>query len=266
MTFMGSVTQKGGLANSKTIRWNLFQIRFQITQFSLCRYKDYREPPWSTTPYELSKEFWAILAARLAFVIVFQVWNNQQAHWLCAFTYFSIGTSLTYVTYIGKPLYLEQGTSLNLELVPWCCSAAQCIICYENKDSSSSTSVARICTHTVFLITIQSSLVLLLHLNKASICLLWLVPFATCHSCFKTGALGPTYIFLSLTYINFWTIFMMLVLYLILLDAELLRRQKVPHSIVQSVCVQAQSGISIKPHDIIGYNQTWWKQMKGSFF
>nr|XP_019935341.1 PREDICTED: anoctamin-1 [Paralichthys olivaceus] len=38
----------------------------------LCRYKDYREPPWSSTPYELSKEFWAILAARLAFVIVFQ--------------------------------------------------------------------------------------------------------------------------------------------------------------------------------------------------
>ncbi|XP_010747651.2 anoctamin-1a isoform X1 [Larimichthys crocea] len=37
-----------------------------------CRYKDYREPPWSSTPYELSKEFWAILAARLAFVIVFQ--------------------------------------------------------------------------------------------------------------------------------------------------------------------------------------------------
>ncbi|KAM4602805.1 anoctamin-1a [Polymixia lowei] len=38
----------------------------------MCRYKDYREPPWSSTRYELSKEFWAILAARLAFVIVFQ--------------------------------------------------------------------------------------------------------------------------------------------------------------------------------------------------
>ncbi|XP_011485275.1 anoctamin-1 isoform X1 [Oryzias latipes] len=37
-----------------------------------CRYKDYREPPWSSTPYELSKEFWSILAVRLAFVIVFQ--------------------------------------------------------------------------------------------------------------------------------------------------------------------------------------------------
>ncbi|CAJ1057315.1 anoctamin-1-like [Xyrichtys novacula] len=38
----------------------------------ICRYKDYREPPWSVTPYEISKEFWAVLAVRLAFVIVFQ--------------------------------------------------------------------------------------------------------------------------------------------------------------------------------------------------
>uniref|UniRef100_A0A8C4EFD3 Anoctamin n=1 Tax=Dicentrarchus labrax TaxID=13489 RepID=A0A8C4EFD3_DICLA len=38
----------------------------------ICRYKDYREPPWSSTPYEISKEFWAVLAVRLAFVIVFQ--------------------------------------------------------------------------------------------------------------------------------------------------------------------------------------------------
>lgn len=37
------------------------------------RYKDYRDPPWADTPYELSREFWNILAARLAFVIVFQV-------------------------------------------------------------------------------------------------------------------------------------------------------------------------------------------------
>ncbi|XP_054863437.1 anoctamin-1-like isoform X1 [Amphiprion ocellaris] len=38
----------------------------------ICRYKDYREPPWSATPYEISKEFWTVLAVRLAFVIVFQ--------------------------------------------------------------------------------------------------------------------------------------------------------------------------------------------------
>ncbi|KAM6943522.1 anoctamin-1a [Xenentodon cancila] len=38
----------------------------------VCRYKDYREAPWSSTPYEFSKAFWAILAVRLIFVIVFQ--------------------------------------------------------------------------------------------------------------------------------------------------------------------------------------------------
>ncbi|KAK5935931.1 hypothetical protein CgunFtcFv8_021242 [Champsocephalus gunnari] len=38
----------------------------------ICRYKDYREPPSSGSQYELSKEFWAVLAARLAFVVVFQ--------------------------------------------------------------------------------------------------------------------------------------------------------------------------------------------------
>uniref|UniRef100_A0A8C3HEP3 Anoctamin n=1 Tax=Chrysemys picta bellii TaxID=8478 RepID=A0A8C3HEP3_CHRPI len=38
----------------------------------ICRYKDYREPPWSENKYEISKDFWAVLAARLAFVIVFQ--------------------------------------------------------------------------------------------------------------------------------------------------------------------------------------------------
>ncbi|KAM4617564.1 anoctamin-1 isoform 1-T1 [Discoglossus pictus] len=38
----------------------------------MCRYKDYREPPWSESKYDISKDFWAVLAARLAFVIVFQ--------------------------------------------------------------------------------------------------------------------------------------------------------------------------------------------------
>ncbi|XP_053283354.1 anoctamin-1 isoform X1 [Pleuronectes platessa] len=51
----------------------------------ICRYKDYREPPWSATPYEISKEFWAVLAVRLAFVIVFQnvvLLMNDVVDWL----------------------------------------------------------------------------------------------------------------------------------------------------------------------------------------
>lgn len=43
------------------------------------RYKDYRDPPWSADPYTFSKEYWSVLAARLAFVIFFQVswWCHQ---------------------------------------------------------------------------------------------------------------------------------------------------------------------------------------------
>ncbi|XP_077450687.1 anoctamin-1a isoform X3 [Stigmatopora argus] len=48
------------------------QPTIQGQKVELCRYKDYREPPSSSTPYDFSKEFWAILAARLAFVVVFQ--------------------------------------------------------------------------------------------------------------------------------------------------------------------------------------------------
>lgn len=37
-----------------------------------CRYKDYREPPWSPDAYHFSKQYWCVLAARLTFVILFQ--------------------------------------------------------------------------------------------------------------------------------------------------------------------------------------------------
>ncbi|XP_058480027.1 anoctamin-2b [Solea solea] len=39
---------------------------------TVCRYKDYREPPWSPDAYHFSKQYWSVLAARLAFVILFQ--------------------------------------------------------------------------------------------------------------------------------------------------------------------------------------------------
>ncbi|XP_053092874.1 anoctamin-3 isoform X4 [Pangasianodon hypophthalmus] len=37
-----------------------------------CRYRDYRAPPWSSQPYEFTLQFWHVLAARLAFIIVFE--------------------------------------------------------------------------------------------------------------------------------------------------------------------------------------------------
>lgn len=51
----------------------LLRLQSHAQSVLLPRYKDYREPPWSNTPYELSKEFWTVLAVRLSFVIVFQV-------------------------------------------------------------------------------------------------------------------------------------------------------------------------------------------------
>ncbi|XP_069018730.1 anoctamin-2 [Embiotoca jacksoni] len=43
-----------------------------ITGVSMCRYKDYRDPPWEPNAYTFSKQYWSVLAAKLAFVIFFQ--------------------------------------------------------------------------------------------------------------------------------------------------------------------------------------------------
>ncbi|KAM9376072.1 anoctamin-1 [Pholidichthys leucotaenia] len=43
-----------------------------ITGVSMCRYKDYRDPPWAPDAYTFSKQYWSVLAAKLAFVIFFQ--------------------------------------------------------------------------------------------------------------------------------------------------------------------------------------------------
>ncbi|XP_068595246.1 anoctamin-1 [Brachionichthys hirsutus] len=43
-----------------------------ITGVSLCRYKDYRDPPWEPGAYTFAKQYWSVLAAKLAFVIFFQ--------------------------------------------------------------------------------------------------------------------------------------------------------------------------------------------------
>ena len=37
------------------------------------RYRDFRKPPWDEDKYSYSEMYWHILAARLAFVVVFEV-------------------------------------------------------------------------------------------------------------------------------------------------------------------------------------------------
>ncbi|XP_036978025.1 anoctamin-2b isoform X2 [Acanthopagrus latus] len=44
----------------------------ELGDITVCRYKDYREPPWAPDAYTFSKQYWCVLAARLAFVILFQ--------------------------------------------------------------------------------------------------------------------------------------------------------------------------------------------------
>uniref|UniRef100_A0A3Q2U1F2 Anoctamin n=1 Tax=Fundulus heteroclitus TaxID=8078 RepID=A0A3Q2U1F2_FUNHE len=46
---------------------------FNVSNFSPgTAYKDYRDPPWAPDAYTFSKQYWSVLAARLAFVIFFQ--------------------------------------------------------------------------------------------------------------------------------------------------------------------------------------------------
>ena len=58
------------------------------SQTRYCRYRDYRAPPWSPAPYDFTLQFWHVLAARLAFIIVFEVgqstlWLNSMCVYLC---------------------------------------------------------------------------------------------------------------------------------------------------------------------------------------
>ncbi|XP_032893782.1 anoctamin-4 isoform X2 [Amblyraja radiata] len=42
------------------------------SEVKYCRYRDYREPPYSKEAYTYTLQFWHVLAARLAFIIVFE--------------------------------------------------------------------------------------------------------------------------------------------------------------------------------------------------
>ncbi|EAT41725.1 AAEL006656-PA [Aedes aegypti] len=46
-----------------------FQSQYNVT---VCRYPDFREPPGSSNPYEKTTMYWLIMAARLAFVVIFE--------------------------------------------------------------------------------------------------------------------------------------------------------------------------------------------------
>ncbi|XP_037308119.1 anoctamin-1-like isoform X1 [Pungitius pungitius] len=109
----------------------------------MCRYKDYRDPPWSTTPYEISKEFWAVLAVRLAFVIVFQnvvMLMSDIVDWLIPDIPKDISLQIHKEKILLVDLFLkeEQGKAGNLERRS-CMEGKENWSNNNNKHSSSST-------------------------------------------------------------------------------------------------------------------------------
>ncbi|KAF4802270.1 anoctamin-3-like protein [Turdus rufiventris] len=69
----GPCTDQGclkGYVNSSLSVFDLSELGMGYSGY--CRYRDYRAPPWSSTPYEFTLQFWHVLAARLAFIIVFE--------------------------------------------------------------------------------------------------------------------------------------------------------------------------------------------------
>ncbi|CAG5957893.1 anoctamin-3 isoform 5-T5 [Menidia menidia] len=60
-----------GYVNSSLSVFDMGEVK-NSSQSRYCRYRDYRAPPWSSVPYEFTLQFWHVLAARLAFIIVFE--------------------------------------------------------------------------------------------------------------------------------------------------------------------------------------------------
>lgn len=51
-----------------------------VVQPEICRYPDYRSPPGTTHQYEKTYYYWVVLAARLGFVLIFEVKPKSDKH------------------------------------------------------------------------------------------------------------------------------------------------------------------------------------------
>lgn len=47
-------------------------VKTEFDNITICRYPEYREPPWSENKYAKTAMFWHVLAARLAFIVIFE--------------------------------------------------------------------------------------------------------------------------------------------------------------------------------------------------
>lgn len=48
------------------------EIKPQYNETELCRYPDYREPPWSPNKYNYTTQYWHVVAAQFSFLVVFE--------------------------------------------------------------------------------------------------------------------------------------------------------------------------------------------------
>lgn len=71
-TDVGYVDHTLAYFNTKDFQEGTRPIYTQFANVTTCRYAEYRNPPEADRPYKRPLVYWHILAARLAFIVVFQ--------------------------------------------------------------------------------------------------------------------------------------------------------------------------------------------------
>ncbi|KAG7271066.1 hypothetical protein CRUP_037965 [Coryphaenoides rupestris] len=101
---------------------------YTSTRSPTSTFKDYRDPPWAPDAYTFSKQYWSVLAARLAFVIFFQnlaMFLSMLVAWLIPDVPRSLREQLKKENMTLMEFLLnEEGTAKPgspQHAAPWCC-------------------------------------------------------------------------------------------------------------------------------------------------
>ncbi|XP_052128356.1 anoctamin-1 [Frankliniella occidentalis] len=90
---------------------------------TLCRYPEYREPPWSENKYEKTSMFWHVLAARLAFIVIFEnvvVFVMILVRWCIPDMSASLRDQIRREMYITNEIIIRQETARARQLFRSC--------------------------------------------------------------------------------------------------------------------------------------------------
>lgn len=71
-TDVGYVNHTLAYFNPEDFQYGTRPANTNFDNVTMCRYPEYRNPPWADRPYKRPLVYWHILAARLAFIVVFQ--------------------------------------------------------------------------------------------------------------------------------------------------------------------------------------------------